>query len=203
MSFNNAGRQARDSQNLERNISNAVNTNETSPGNVLTRMFWQMFTDDFTIANKAGKWHSLMELWVTDQTGKAVSSNSRSTARGNAAKEFLKPRFSWNVFIKGMKFQRKRRLVMTLEAYDEQGNVSKVVTEMDLRNFGNDEEELAPIARNWLSALDKQPEPNYTEEEYKKKTFYSENGGYKKKPSDAEQLLAKMKKDANGQQPRN
>ena len=195
MNFKNHARSTKDN-NLERNIQSVTNSNELSPGNVLARMFWAMFSDNDTLTNKGARWNALMELWVNDQvkSGTTVAS-ARSTARGNATKEFMRRRFSWNVFIKGMRFLRKRRVRFTIDAWDEQGNLTTTTAEMDLRMLSSEEDEnKSASVQNWLTVLDEHavPVPSLSATPTATKPPVVEN------PTMASELLAKIKKDKNG-----
>src|ERR1035437_1355290 len=82
---------------------------------ILANLFEQIMWD---IGMGLNQWNHLMLQWISDPN-KCIPDNmkDKSSARGNLQKELLKPRMSWQVFCKGLKFLNIRKFKITITAY--------------------------------------------------------------------------------------
>ena len=94
-----------------------------STDTILSKLFFRMMKD---LNIKFPQWNHLMVQYINDPK-KCIPANTKdqSSARGNLQKELFKPRMSWKVFCKGIRFINILKFKITITAFHVNGKVTE------------------------------------------------------------------------------
>ena len=89
---------------------------------ILANLFKGILNDLRITAGKGSRWEDLMRNFLNDRrNGIRQNDRDRSSARGNLAKELLKPKMTWKVFCKGMRFIGLTKFEISIVAHHYSG----------------------------------------------------------------------------------
>jgi len=97
---------------------------------ILSSMFTTIY-HGISITNS--KWNHLMNAYLIDpKNGIPRNNKDQSSARGNLHKELFKPKMTWKVFCKGMRFLNIVRFEIQITAFHTNGTLTVHKKTVDL-----------------------------------------------------------------------
>lgn len=87
----------------------------------------------YQIGVDENRWHQLMNAYLNDpKNGIKFNHKDQSSARGNLHKELFKPKMSWKVFCKGMRFLNITKFKIIIVATHTNGKITQHERQVNL-----------------------------------------------------------------------
>jgi hypothetical protein len=127
----------RENKEVGRLLSSQTKLVEEAGGS-LSRLFRQIL---FDINLESFRWSTLMDNYVKDKRNRIEQNNKDiSSAKGNLAKELVRPDMTWKVFNKAMRFlnPKRVRIIIAIDWQNKKTTLHEVTIYKSLQNAGID-----------------------------------------------------------------